>query len=60
MEINVLMPALSPTMVKGNLTKWYKKVGDRVRSGDLLVEIETEKSVLDYESQRIINSYELK
>ena len=43
------MPALSPTMTAGNLVKWYKKVGDKVRSGDLLIEIETDKSTMDYE-----------
>ena len=49
MSIEILMPALSPTMTTGNLVKWYKKVGDKVRSGDLLIEIETDKSTMDYE-----------
>jgi pyruvate dehydrogenase E2 component (dihydrolipoamide acetyltransferase) len=49
MAIEILMPALSPTMTNGNLVKWYKKVGDKVRSGDLLIEIETDKSTMDYE-----------
>ncbi len=49
MSIEILMPALSPTMTTGNLVQWYKKVGDKVRSGDLLIEIETDKSTMDYE-----------
>jgi pyruvate dehydrogenase E2 component (dihydrolipoamide acetyltransferase) len=49
MAIEILMPALSPTMTTGNLVKWYKKIGDKVRSGDLLIEIETDKSTMDYE-----------
>ena len=44
MPINILMPALSPTMEKGNLAKWLKKEGDTVKSGDILAEIETDKS----------------
>ena len=39
MPINILMPALSPTMEKGNLAKWLKKEGDKVRSGDVIAEI---------------------
>jgi len=39
MPINILMPALSPTMEKGNLAKWLKKEGDKVRSGDIIAEI---------------------
>lgn len=49
MAIEILMPALSPTMTSGNLVKWYKKVGDKVRSGDVLIEIETDKSTMEYE-----------
>ena len=41
MPINILMPALSPTMEKGNLAKWLKKEGDKVKSGDVIAEIET-------------------
>ena len=40
MPINILMPALSPTMEKGNLAKWLKKEGDKVKSGDVIAEIE--------------------
>jgi pyruvate dehydrogenase E2 component (dihydrolipoamide acetyltransferase) len=42
MPINILMPALSPTMEKGNLAKWLKKEGDKVKSGDVIAEIETD------------------
>ena len=42
MPINILMPALSPTMEKGNLAKWLKKEGDKVQSGDVIAEIETD------------------
>jgi pyruvate dehydrogenase E1 component alpha subunit len=44
MPIQVLMPALSPTMEKGNLAKWLKKEGDKVKSGDVIAEIETDKA----------------
>lgn len=50
MPIDVLMPALSPTMDKGNLTKWLKKEGDPVRSGDILAEIETDKATMEVEA----------
>jgi pyruvate dehydrogenase E2 component (dihydrolipoamide acetyltransferase) len=50
MVIEILMPALSPTMKSGNLVKWCKKVGDKVRSGDVLIEVETDKSTMEYES----------
>ena len=50
MSANVLMPALSPTMEKGNLTKWLKKEGDRVKSGDVLAEIETDKATMEVEA----------
>ena len=50
MAVNILMPALSPTMTEGKLTKWLKKEGDPVRSGDLLVEIETDKATMDVEA----------
>jgi pyruvate dehydrogenase E2 component (dihydrolipoamide acetyltransferase) len=50
MPINILMPALSPTMEKGNLAKWLKKEGDRVKAGDVLAEIETDKATMEYEA----------
>ena len=50
MAIDVLMPALSPTMEKGNLTKWVKKEGDVVKSGDVLAEIETDKATMEGEA----------
>ena len=50
MPIEVLMPALSPTMEKGNLAKWLKKEGDAVRSGDVIAEIETDKATMEVEA----------
>jgi pyruvate dehydrogenase E2 component (dihydrolipoamide acetyltransferase) len=50
MPTNILMPALSPTMEKGNLAKWLKKEGDKVKSGDVLAEIETDKATMEVES----------
>lgn len=50
MPINVLMPALSPTMEKGNLAKWLKKEGDTVKSGDVIAEIETDKATMEVEA----------
>ncbi|MEX0753138.1 MAG: pyruvate dehydrogenase complex dihydrolipoamide acetyltransferase [Xanthobacteraceae bacterium] len=50
MPINILMPALSPTMEKGNLAKWLKKEGDKVASGDVLAEIETDKATMEVEA----------
>src|SRR5882672_11400425 len=50
MPINILMPALSPTMEKGNLAKWLKKEGDRVKSGDIIAEIETDKATMEVEA----------
>ncbi len=50
MAIEILMPALSPTMEKGNLTKWVKKEGDTVKSGDVLAEIETDKATMEVEA----------
>src|SRR5437899_2159526 len=47
MPIEILMPALSPTMTEGNLAKWLKKEGDEVRSGDVLAEIETDKATME-------------
>jgi pyruvate dehydrogenase E1 component beta subunit len=50
MPIDVLMPALSPTMEKGNLAKWLKKEGDSVKSGDIIAEIETDKATMEVEA----------
>jgi pyruvate dehydrogenase E2 component (dihydrolipoamide acetyltransferase) len=50
MPINILMPALSPTMEKGNIAKWLKKEGDQVKAGDILAEIETDKATMEYEA----------
>src|SRR3569833_2156896 len=50
MPINILMPALSPTMEKGNLAKWLKKEGDKVSSGDVIAEIETDKATMEVEA----------
>ena len=50
MPIEVLMPALSPTMEKGSLAKWLKKVGDRIKSGDIIAEIETDKATMEVEA----------
>ncbi len=50
MPINILMPALSPTMEKGNLAKWLKKEGEAVKTGDVIAEIETDKATMEVES----------
>ncbi len=50
MPVNILMPALSPTMEKGNLAKWLKKEGDKVQPGDVIAEIETDKATMEYEA----------
>ena len=50
MPINILMPALSPTMTEGNLAKWHKKEGEEVSAGDLLAEIETDKATMEVEA----------
>jgi pyruvate dehydrogenase E2 component (dihydrolipoamide acetyltransferase) len=50
MPINILMPALSPTMTEGNLAKWLKKEGDTVKSGDVIAEIETDKATMEVEA----------
>ncbi len=44
------MPALSPTMEKGNLAKWIKSEGDKVKSGDIIAEIETDKATMEVEA----------
>jgi pyruvate dehydrogenase E1 component beta subunit len=50
MPIQVLMPALSPTMEVGKLAKWAKKEGDSVKAGDVLAEIETDKATMEVEA----------
>ncbi|MBT5515289.1 MAG: pyruvate dehydrogenase complex dihydrolipoamide acetyltransferase, partial [Rhodospirillaceae bacterium] len=50
MPIQILMPALSPTMTEGKLSKWLKGEGDTVESGDVLCEIETDKATMEVES----------
>jgi pyruvate dehydrogenase E2 component (dihydrolipoamide acetyltransferase) len=50
MPTNILMPALSPTMEKGNLAKWLKKEGDTIKAGDVIAEIETDKATMEVEA----------
>src|ERR1700752_1878815 len=50
MPIQVLMPALSPTMEKGNLAKWLKREGEAVKPGDVIAEIETDKATMEVEA----------
>ena len=50
MPINILMPALSPTMEEGTLAKWNVKEGDEVTSGDVIAEIETDKATMEFEA----------
>ena len=50
MAVRVLMPALSPTMTEGNIAKWHKKEGDKIKSGDVLAEIETDKATMEVEA----------
>lgn len=50
MPIKITMPALSPTMEEGNLTKWNIKEGDKVSSGDVIAEIETDKATMEVEA----------
>jgi len=50
MPIEILMPALSPTMTEGNLARWLKKEGDEVHSGEVIAEIETDKATMEYEA----------
>ena len=52
MPTNILMPALSPTMEKGNLAAWLKKEGDKIKSGDVIAEIETDKATMEVRSGR--------
>ena len=50
MSINILMPALSPTMTEGKLAKWHVKVGDTVKAGQVMCEIETDKATMEVEA----------
>jgi pyruvate dehydrogenase E1 component beta subunit len=50
MSVDILMPALSPTMEEGTLSKWLKKEGDAVKSGDIIAEIETDKATMEVEA----------
>ena len=50
MPVKITMPALSPTMEAGNLAKWLVKVGDTVKSGDVIAEIETDKATMEVEA----------
>ncbi|MFN9015410.1 MAG: biotin/lipoyl-containing protein, partial [Hyphomonadaceae bacterium] len=50
MSIEILMPALSPTMEEGTLAKWLVQVGDTVKSGDVIAEIETDKATMEVET----------
>ena len=50
MPKNILMPALSPTMKEGSISKWLKQEGDKVEPGDVLAEIETDKAIMEVEA----------
>src|SRR5882672_10246500 len=50
MPVEILMPALSPTMTEGKIAKWVKAVGENVKSGDVLAEIETDKATMEVEA----------
>ena len=50
MSVNVLMPALSPTMTEGNLARWLKKEGDKIKAGEVIAEIETDKATMEVEA----------
>ena len=52
MATNILMPALSPTMTEGNLARWLKQEGDRIKAGDVIAEIETDKAVVEIEAPK--------
>ena len=50
MAVAILMPALSPTMTEGNLAKWCKNIGDEIKSGDIIAEVETDKATMEIEA----------
>src|SRR5487761_2751702 len=50
MSTQILMPALSPTMTEGKLSRWLKHVGDEVKAGDVIAEIETDKATMEVEA----------
>ena len=50
MPIPILMPSLSPTMTEGNLVKWSKNIGDNIKPGDIIAEIETDKATMEVEA----------
>src|SRR5271168_742207 len=50
MATNILMPALSPTMTEGTLSRWLKKEGDQIKAGDVIAEIETDKATMEVEA----------
>ena len=50
MKTKILMPSLSPTMEEGSLAKWYVSPGDKVKPGDIIADIETDKALMEYES----------
>ena len=50
MAVAILMPSLSPTMTEGNLAKWCKNVGDEIKSGDIIAEVETDKATMEIEA----------
>ena len=50
MPIQILMPALSPTMTEGTLAKWIKKEGDKIKAGEVIAEIETDKATMEVEA----------
>ena len=50
MATNILMPALSPTMTEGTLTRWLKKEGETIKAGDVIAEIETDKATMEVEA----------
>jgi pyruvate/2-oxoglutarate dehydrogenase complex dihydrolipoamide acyltransferase (E2) component len=50
MTVNILMPALSPTMTEGKLSKWHKGEGEPISTGDIIAEIETDKATMELEA----------
>ena len=50
MPVAILMPALSPTMTEGNVAKWLKKVGEDIKPGDIIAEVETDKATMEVEA----------